>query len=155
MKNLKDIIIEKLNIKNIKLNTHLSPKEFINDLYKNLNNLLSKEKLDDVLFSTCPLFTDKIDKYTFEYIPLEKYNDDNKFLFNYGAELINHPSIKINDFSRLYKNSEVDLYIYVFKQKSYDNDDLHEFYLFFIDHWHSKYYIYKIFKNDNNKINYL
>ena len=153
MKNINNYISEKLNVKNIKLNMHLSPEKFIDNLSKNLNNGLSKERLNDILFNEIPLITDKIDKYTFEYIPLEKYNDDNKFLFNYGAELINHPSMKINDFFRLYKNGEVDLYVYLFKQKLYD--DLYEFYLFFIDHWHSKYYIYKIFKNNNNKINYI
>ena len=66
-----------------------------------------------------------------------------KELFNYGAELVNHPmsyynKLKAKSFKKVYQDNIIDVCTYYWKSTIVGEC------IFFIDHQHDKFYIYLI-----------
>ena len=152
MKQLNQYIQEKLQISSTsKVYSGNAPIE--NEFSFNEFKMLLKVKFNlkqsevDHMIDSFSTDINNIHKYKFKE---RKYNKDrykDKALHNWGAELVNHPNSyqKMYNFSRIYINRSIDLYVYLYINFSLSGKE-NELYIYMIDEKSNTFSIYQLIK---------
>ena len=156
MKNLSDILLEKLKIdKDIDVITDydlLSFDEFVNHIHDNIMKTTSNLQIEKMLVSKC--FPDvSMPNYNFYYIDPEKYRTH--WNYKYSIELV-EKILKDKDYTefdvnRIYVDNVIQLYVYHYVNVNLSDDDGDEHFVWFIDRINKKYAIYQFIKKDGGK----
>lgn len=156
MKNLSDILLEKLKIdKDIDVITDydlLTFDELINHIQDNIMKTTSKLQIEKMLVSKC--FPNvSMPKYNFYYVEPEKWRThwEFKYYITEIEKLLKDKTYKEDDIKQIYVDNVIQLYVYHYESVNLSDDDGDEHFIWFIDRINKKYAIYQFIKKDGGK----